>query len=51
MDRYAVINGRTRLSSWTNGGGSVSAMPGLLVENHAEIPALAAMDNYSAFIG
>ena len=51
MDRYAVINGRTRLSSWTNGGGGQSAMPGLTVENHTEFPALAAINNYAAFIG
>ena len=51
MDRYAVINGRTRLSSWTNGGGGQSATPGLTVENHTEIPALAAINNYAAFIG
>ena len=51
MDRYAVINGRTRLSSWTNGGGGQSATPGLTVEKHTEIPALAAINNYAAFIG
>ena len=51
MDRYAVINGRTRLSSWTNGGGGQSATPGLTVENHTEIPALATINNYAAFIG
>ena len=51
MDRYAVINGRTRLSSWTNGGGGQSATPGLTVENHTEFPALAAINNYAAFIG
>lgn len=51
FDRYAVVNGRTRLSSWTNGGGGQSATPGLIVENHTEIPALAAINNYAAFIG
>ena len=51
FDRYAVINGRTRLSPWTNGGGGQSAMPGLEVETHAEPPALAVIENYSTFIG
>ena len=51
MDRYAVINGRTRLSSWTNGGGGQSATPGLTVENHTEFPALAAINIYATFIG
>ena len=51
MDRYAVINGRTRLSSWTNGGGSPSATPGLEVETHAAMAALAVIANHSTFIG
>ena len=51
MDRYAVINGRTRLSSWTNGGGGQSATPGLTVETHAAAAALAAIETYSTFIG
>ena len=51
FDRYAIVNGRTRLSPWTNGGGSSSALPGMTVETHAEPPALAAIENYSTFIG
>lgn len=51
MDRYAVINGRTRLSSWTNGGGGQSATPGLTVETHAAAAALAEIGNYSTFVG
>ena len=51
MDRYAVINGRTRLSSWTNGGGGQSATPGLTVETHAAMSALGEIENYSTFIG
>ena len=51
FDRYAVINGRTRLSPWTNGGGGQSAMPGLEVEIPPEIPELAAINIYSAFYG
>ena len=51
FDRYAIVNGRTRLSPWTNGGGSSSALPGMTVEKHAEPPALAAIENYSTFIG
>lgn len=50
MDRYAVINGRTVLSSWTNGGGSQSADPGLQVEIWPEIALFAEMDNYSTFM-
>lgn len=51
MDRYAVINGRTRLSSWTNGGGGQSATPGLTVETHTAAAAFAAIETYSTFIG
>ena len=51
MDRYAVINGRTHLSSWTNGGGGQSATPGLTVETHTAAAALAAIETYSTFIG
>ena len=51
MDRYAVINGRTRLSSWTNGGGGQSATPGLMVETHAAMSALGEIETYSTFIG
>ena len=51
FDRYAVVNGRTRLSSWTNGGGGQSATPGLTVETHAAASALAEIGNYSTFIG
>ena len=51
FDRYAVINGRTRLSPWTNGGGGQSAMPGLEVEIPPEIPELAAINIYSTFYG
>ena len=51
MDRYAVVNARTRLSSWTNGGGGTSAIPGLSVEAHEAIQALAAIELYSTFKG
>lgn len=51
FDRYAVINGRTRLSPWTNGGGGQSAMPGLEVEIPPEIPERAAINIYSTFYG
>ena len=50
MNRYATINGRTRLSSWTNGGGSPSANPGLVVCIAAEIPELVPFPEYSAFM-
>ena len=51
MDRYAVINGRTLLSSWTNGGGGQSGMPGLIVVNLADMTAFAEIENHSTFIG
>ena len=51
MSRYAVINGRTRLSSWTNGGGSPAATPGMAVETHSGLPELTTIEDYSTFIG
>ena len=51
MNRYATINGRTRLSSWTNGGGSPSAMPGLEIVEPQTLGLLTGFPNYSAFIG
>ena len=51
MNRYATINGRTLLSSWTNGGGSPSAMPGLSVCMPSKLGLLEGFLNYSSFIG
>ena len=51
MNRYATINGRTRLSPWTNGGGSPAAMPGLTVYEPQTIGLLAEFPQYSSFIG
>ncbi len=51
MNRYATINGRTRLSPWTNGGGSPSGMPGLEVCEPQTIGLLAEFPAYSSFIG
>ena len=51
MNRYATINGRTRLSPWTNGGGSPSAMPGLEMVEPQTLGLLTGFPNYSAFIG
>lgn len=51
MNRYATINGRTRLSSWTNGGGSPSAIPGLEIVEPQTLGLLTGFPNYSAFIG
>ena len=51
MNRYATINGRTLLSSWTNGGGSPAAIPGLEVCIPADIPELVPFPEYSAFTG
>ena len=51
MNRYATINGRTRLSPWTNGGGSPSAIPGLEVCEPQTIGLLAEFPDYSSFMG
>ena len=51
MNRYATINGRTRLSPWTNGGGSPSAIPGLEVCEPQTIGLLAEFPQYSSFMG
>lgn len=51
MDRYAVINGRTLLSSWANGGGGQSATPGLEVASVPDMASLPEIVNYSTFIG
>ena len=51
FDSYAVINARTRLSPWTNGGGSPSATPGLAVIGEGDVPAFAPIGNHSTFIG
>ena len=49
IDRYAVINGRTRLSPWTNGGGSADGCPGLEVMHSPEIQALPVIEPGSTF--
>ena len=51
FDRYAIVNGRTRLSPWTNGGGGPSATPGLAVETHASPVPFPEIAGYSTFIG
>lgn len=51
MNRYATINGRTRLSSWTNGGGSPSAMPGLEMVEPQTLGTLTEFPQYSSFVG
>ena len=51
MNRYATINGRTRLSPWTNGGGSPSAIPGLEVCEPQTMGLLAEFPSYSSFMG
>ena len=48
---FAVVNARTRLSPWTNGGGSVSALPGLEGMTLAALAPLADLCGHSVFIG
>ena len=49
MNRYAVVNGRTRLSPWTNGGGSASGTPGLSVWRIPDLPVPTPIENFSTF--
>ena len=51
MNRYAVVNARTRLSSWTNGGGSPASGLGSQLIVPVELPRMIAFPIYSAFIG
>jgi len=49
MNRYAVLNGRTRLSSWTNGGGSPAGIPGLVVCVPCDLAPLVEFPMFSTF--
>jgi len=49
MNRYAVVNARTRLSPWTNGGGSPTGGLGLDVVTPQALGALAEFPQYSSF--
>ena len=51
MNRYAIVNGRTRLSPWTNGGGSPTASPGLEVCVPWVMIVIPDMPNFSTFMG
>jgi hypothetical protein len=51
MNRYAVVNGRTLLSSWTNGGGSPAGGLGLQVVKAQELSPLSVFPSFSTFIG
>lgn len=51
MNRYAVVTARTRLSSWTNGGGSPSGGLGRETVSAPPLPALIAFQSYSSFVG
>ena len=51
MNRYAVVNARTRLSSWTNGGGSPSSGLGKELITMGVLPELILFPKYSSFIG
>ena len=48
---YSVINGRTRLSPWTNGGGSPFGNLGRNIVNLTVLPELPAFEPYSTLIG
>lgn len=48
---YAIVNGRTRLSPWTNGGGSPFGNLGLNLLIAAIMPAPPVFEPYSTFIG
>ena len=48
---YSVINGRTRLSPWTNGGGSAFGNLGRNIVHITDMPDLPAFEPYSTFIG
>ena len=48
---YAIVNGRTRLSPWTNGGGSPFGNLGLNLLVAALLPAPPVFEPYSTFTG
>ena len=49
MNRYAVVNARTLLSPWTNGGGSPTGGLDADVVTPASLPEVAEMPTYSSF--
>lgn len=51
LNNYSVINGRTRLSPWTNGGGSPFGNLGLDVMLAALLPVPPVFEHFSTFIG
>ena len=51
LSREEVINGRTRLSPWTNGGGSAFGNLGRNIVHITVLPELPAFEPYSTFIG
>ena len=51
FSNYSVINGRTRLSPWTNGGGSPFGNLGRNIVNLTVLPELPAFEPYSTLIG
>ena len=51
FSNYSIINGRTRLSPWTNGGGSPFGNLGLNVMIIPAIPAAPTFEIYSTFKG
>lgn len=51
FSNYSIINGRTRLSPWTNGGGSPFGNLGRNIVNITVLPERPAFEPYSTFIG
>ncbi len=51
LNNYSVLNGRTRLSPWTNGGGSPFGSIGFSLTVAAELPEVPAFEFHSTFKG
>ena len=51
FSNYSIVNGRTRLSPWTNGGGSPFGNLGRNIVHITTMPEPPAFEHYSTFIG
>lgn len=51
FSNYSIINGRTRLSPWTNGGGSPFGNLGRNIVHITVLPEIPVFEPYSTFIG